>query len=63
MSRSRRKRKLGKCFCGRGKIPYHGEKRHGRQLADCPVLHYPHQENDRRGAFREQRVRAIVDVE
>jgi len=62
MARSRRKRKLGKCFCGRGLIPYRGQRLRGVVVADCPVLHFSHQENDRRERFRERRADLRADV-
>ncbi len=62
MSRSRRKRKLGKCFCGHGHVPFRGLKRRGRQIAACPVLEYPDNWNDEREAFRRARERSgLVD--
>lgn len=62
MSRSRRKHKLGKCFCGLGFIPYVGMKHKGKQVADCPVLQFPHQENDRRSKFRKRREELSAEI-
>lgn len=61
MSRSRHKRKLGKCICGRGHIPYRGDehKHRGKTPASCPILDYPHQVNDQRETHRKRRERLI----
>lgn len=64
MSRSRRKKKLGKCFCGKGLIPYKGlTKKHGRLRADCPVLHYPHEENARWDKFFRRRLELKAEID
>lgn len=62
MSRSRRKRKLGKCFCGWGFIPYEGKKHKGKQVAACPVLAFPHQENDRRSKYKKRREELSAEI-
>lgn len=57
MSRSRRPPDFGKCFCGRGHVPYVGDhnKHRGRRVGACPVLEYPHRDNEQFRRFREQR--------
>lgn len=53
MSHSRRKFKIGKCFCGAGLIPLLEHKY--RHWAECPTLANPHEENDRFLRFLERK--------
>jgi len=64
MSRSRRKRKLGKCICGRGHIPLIGVHRreHGRTWVGCPILEFVHEMNDEFLHFKEMRERLRYGV-
>ena len=56
MSRSRHPDRLDKCPCGRGLIPFIGEKHRGKQVAACPVLEYPHAANEQRERHRQRRI-------
>ncbi len=48
MSRSKKPPAIGKCFCGRGHVPYlaRSERLRGRKYGVCPVLEYPHRANE-----------------
>lgn len=56
MSRSKRPPKRTKCICGRSHVPFKGEKRHGKQIAGCPILDSPHQWNARRAKYLRNRL-------
>ena len=59
MARSRRRRKYGRCICGRHLVPFIDNDANRRTDPGCPVLERVHDHNDRFLKFRELRSRPL----